>query len=113
MQCCNRITTGSTYQCGIIITASSNSLSIPCIGQLCLADGDGLLAGYIWINDQVKCSDRITTCGTYQCGIIITASSNSLSIPCIGQLCLANSNSLLTGYIVINDNMKWWVRVTT
>src|SRR5688500_17771511 len=106
MQCSDRITTGSTYQCGIIITASNNSLSVPCIGQLSLADGDGLLTGYIWINDKMQCSDRITTGSTYQCGIIISSSSNVLSIPCIRQLSLANSDSLLTGYIWINDKME-------
>src|SRR5688572_29500401 len=106
MQCCNRITPCSTYQCGIIITASSNVLSIPCIRQLSLADGDGLLTGYIWINDKMQCSDRITTGSTYQCGIIITASNNSLSIPCIGQLCLANGDSLLAGYVRINGKCQ-------
>src|SRR5687767_10963602 len=113
MQCCNRITPCSTYQCGIIITASSNSLSVPCVGQLCLADGDSLLAGYIWINDKMKCRNRITTCSTYQCGIIIAASSNSLSIPCIGQLCLANGDSLLTSYVWINNKMECRNRIAT
>src|SRR5688572_32858318 len=97
MQCCDRITPCSTYQCGIIITASSDSLSVPCVGQLCLADGDSLLTCYNWTNDKMKCSDRITTCSTYQCGIIIAASSNSLSIPCIRQLSLARSEERRVG----------------
>src|SRR5688572_6916655 len=113
MQCSDRITTGSTYQCGIIITASSNVLSIPCIRQLSLADGDSLLTGYIWINDKMQCTHRITTASTYQCCIIITASSNVLSIPCIRQLSLADGDSLLTGYIWINDKMKHRHRITT
>src|SRR5688572_26348587 len=113
MQCSDRITTGSTNQCGIIITTRSTVLSIPCIRQLSVADGDSLLTGYIWINDKMQCSDRITTGSTYQCGIIITASSNVLSIPCIRQLSLADGDSLLTGYIWINDKMKHRHRITT
>src|SRR5688572_29675537 len=113
MQCSDRITTGSTYQCGIIITASSNVLSIPCIRQLSLADGDGLLTGYIWINDKMQCCDRITTGSTNQCCIIITSPCNVLSIPCIRQLSLTDGDGLLTRYIWINDKMQCCDRITT
>src|SRR5688572_452150 len=98
MQCCNRITPCSTYQCGIIITASSDSLSVPCVGQLCLADGDSLLAGYIWINDKMKCCNRIATDNICQCSIIITCDSDALIVPDIRQLSLADRNSFFTGY---------------
>src|SRR5438045_3862655 len=106
MQCSNRITTCCTNQRGIIITGSSNSLSIPGIRQLSLADGDSLLTGDVWINDKVQCSNRITTGSTNQCSIIITGSNNSLSIPGIRQLSLADGDSLLTGYVWINDKME-------
>src|SRR5687767_14187917 len=113
MQCCNRITTSSTYQCGIIITAGSNSLSIPCIRQLSLADSDGLLTGYIWINDKMQCSDRITTSSTSQCCIIIAGRCDILIVPGIRQLSLADGDGLLTGYIWINNKMKRRHRITT
>src|SRR5687768_16820844 len=113
MQCCYRITTGSTYQCGIIITASSNSLSIPCIRQLSLADSDGLLTGYIWINDKMQCCDRITTGSTNQCCIIITGRCDILIVPGIRQLSLADGDGLLTSYIWINDKMQCSDRITT
>src|SRR5687768_13206110 len=113
MQCSDRITTGSTYQCGIIITTSSNSLSVPCIGQLSLADGDGLLTGYIWINDKMKRRHRITTGSTNQCCIIIAGRCDILIVPCIRQLSLADGDGLLTGYIWINDKMQCSDRITT
>src|SRR5688572_14908050 len=106
MQCSDRITTGSTSQCCIIIAGRCDILIIPGIRQLSLADGDSLLTGYIWINDKIQCSDRITTGSTNQCCIIITSPCNVLSIPCIRQLSLANGDSLLTGYIWINDKMQ-------
>src|SRR5687767_13690961 len=113
MQCCNRITTSSTYQCGIIITAGSNSLSIPCIRQLSLADGDGLLTGYIWINDKMQCSDRITAGSTNQCCIIIAGRCDILIVPRIRQLSLADGDGLLTGYVWINDKMQCSDRITS
>src|SRR4030095_3754934 len=105
MQCCNGITTGSTNQCCIIITSRCDVLSIPTVRQLSLADSDSLLTSYIWINDQMQCGNRITNGGTNQCCIIITSPCDVLSIPCIRQLPLADSDSLLTGYVWINDQM--------
>src|SRR5688572_10232980 len=113
MQCSDRITTGSTYQCGIIITASSNVLSIPCIRQLSLANGDSLLTGYIRIQDTINRSDRITTGSTNQCCIIIAGRCDILIIPGIRQLSLADGGGLLTGYIWSNDKMQCSDRITT
>src|SRR5688572_31421418 len=113
MQCSYRITTGRTNQCCIITTGRCDILIVPGIRQLSLANGDSLLTDYIWINDKIKCSYRITTGSTNQCCIIITSPCNVLSIPCIGQLSLANGDSLLTGYIWINDKVKSSDRITT
>src|SRR5688572_16781470 len=55
----HRITTGSTNQYCIVITSPCKVLSIPCIRQLSLANGDRLLTGYIWINDKMKRRQRI------------------------------------------------------
>src|SRR5688500_14700090 len=108
-----RITTSSTNQCCIIITGRCDILIVPCIRQLSLADGDGLLTGYIWINDKMQCCDRITTGSTNQCCIIITGRCDILIDPCIRQLWLVDGDGLLDGYIWINEKMEGCDRITT
>src|SRR5688500_7252067 len=113
MQCSDRITTVSTSQCCIIITSPCNVLSIPCIRQLSLANGDSLLTSYVWINNKMECRNRIATGGANQCCIVITGRCDVLSIPRIRQLSLADGDGLLTAYIWINDKMQCSDRITT
>src|SRR5688572_5959371 len=113
MQCSEGITTGSTNQCCIIIAGRCDILIVPGIRQLSLADGDGLLTGYIWINDKMQCSDRITAGSTNQCCIIIAGRCDILIVPGIRQFSLADGDGLLTGYIWINDKMQCCDRITT